>query len=295
MNIVLIHIGDKLPSYFWDCCEQVRRWYGGDIHVVIPRGEMQKNAIKRIGVHPVACENLMIHGLYKKFEKVCYLNGFWNVTLGRLFLLQILMMNYKLTDVVHIENDVLIYRDPEAHLFLFRKLGASSALMAPVGPNHASAAYMYVKDWQILNRLNRLFIEYFESGKESIREKFGKTDVNEMELMCYFQKHHLNVIHYLPITPTGQWSFDYAKFKSLFDGASAGQFIGGTQTDGPGWAGDHHYLGAELLKGKYQFVWADCNKGKVPYMCVSKNGQATLPLYIMNNLHIHSKKLIDFM
>jgi hypothetical protein len=161
--------------------------------------------------------------------------------------------------------------------------------MCPVGPRHASAAYMFVKNFQVMNKLNSLFIKYFEHGVPFIQQKLGSDDINEMTMMSHFAKQSRGVISYLPIMPEGVASNAYNRFKSCFDGASAGQFIGGTQSDGPGWAGQHHYLGVDLLKKKYSFEWRTENGLKIPFMKMGKKS------FRMNNLHIHCKRLKEFM
>jgi len=291
MNVVLIHIGNEVPPYFWQCAEQVRRWFGGNIHVVIPDRYSTMNVIRRIGLHPYPVERAIESKIYREFEKWCYLSGFWNVTLGRLFVLQELMAVKSLKDVVHIENDVLIYTNPDNYITQFRRLGNENVLLTPVGPEHASAAYMYCKNITMLNKLNSMFANYFIMGKSYIREMFGKTNINEMEMLAHFEKNY-RVIKYLPIVPIGNGSSTYNLFKSVFDGASAGQFIGGTQSDPPGWAGPHHWLGAELIKNRYAFVWDVENHKRVPFMILKTNPQHRIRV---NNLHIHSKNLKSYM
>ena len=287
MNIVQIHIGTDLPDYFWISVEQVRRFFPGNIHVVIPDKHVSDNAVRRIGVHPVACEYFYKNPFYERFLRSCSLEGFWNVTMGRLIMLQLLIMEKFLLNVVHIENDVLIYTNPEKFLPQFKAAAGSSVLLCPVGQNHASAAYLYARNFQAMNKLNSLFINYFERGSAYIKKYMGD-DVSEMTMMSHYHRDKRDIIKYLPIMPEGRGSENFGLFKSCFDGASAGQYIGGTQSDGPGWAGNHHYLGVELLKKKYSFEWRTENGIRIPFMRMGKH------TFRMNNLHIHSKKLKDF-
>lgn len=288
MNMVLIHIGESLPDYFWQSAEQARRFFPGHIHVILPEKYVSVNSIRRIGLHPVSCEKIFKNAFYKRFIKACTLESFWNVTMGRLIMLQILMMEKFLTDVVHIENDVLIYTNPLNHVQSFRQVAADTVLMCPVGQNHASAAYLYVKNFLVMNKLNALFINYFERGPEFIKKNLGN-EVSEMTMMAHFQRERRNIVRYLPIMPEGIGSENFKMFNSIFDGASAGQFVGGTQSDPPGWCGLHHYLGRDLLKHKYSFEWRKENNLRIPHMKMGKKS------YRMNNLHIHCKKLKEFM
>lgn len=288
MNIVLIHIGKELPAYFWQAAEQARRFFDGSIHVVIPDKDVSCNAVRRIGVHPYAYEYFLKNPFYKRFIAACTLQGFWNVTMGRLIILQLLMMEKFLLDVVHIENDVLIYTNPQKYLSSFRQCSNDSVLLCPVGFRHASAAYLYARNFQALNKLNTLFINYFERGSEFIKKHIGD-DINEMTMMAVFQRTKSNIIRYLPIMPEGPGSENFKMFNnSVFDGASAGQYIGGTQSDPPGWAGNHHYLGVDLKAKKYAFTWKKENNIRIPFMVQGKK------TFRVNNLHIHCKRLGDF-
>lgn len=287
MNIVLIHIGKELPDHFWTAVEQVRRFFCGNIHVVIPDSQVSSNEIKRIGVHPYPYERFLKNPLYKRFMSACTLQGFWNVTMGRLIILQLLMMEKFLLDVVHIENDVLIYADPNKYLSAFRQCAGDSVLLCPVGYNHASAAYMYVRTFTALNKLNTLLINYFERGAQFIEKNIG-LDVNEMTMIAVFERTKSNIIKYLPTMPEGPGSKNYRMFNSVFDGASAGQYIGGTQSDPPGWAGNHHYLGVDLKARKYSFQWKKENNIRIPFLVQGKK------TFRVNNLHIHCKRLKEF-
>jgi hypothetical protein len=274
-----------------DCLEQVRRFYPGDIHIIIPDKYVCKNFVKRIGVHPVAYESITGDPLYQEFQKRCFLDGFWNVTMARFIMLDVLMQRKGLIDVVHIENDVLIYNNPCNMLNEFRRVAGEKVLLTPVGDNYASGAYVYVRDIAPLRSLNDLFIEYMSKGKAFLKKILGTPDTTEMMLISYFYKHFENVINYLPIVPEGKGSNRFRIFNSLFDGASAGQYIGGTRSDGPGWTGKHHWLGKYLQQWKYSFEWRTNSAGlKVPFM-VDKKGRK----YQLNNLHIHCKDLKRYM
>lgn len=290
MNVVLIHIGQVIPDHMFDCMEQVRRFYSGNIHVIIPNKYVCKNFIKRIGVHPVAYESIFGDPLYQEFQEHCFLDNFWNVTMARFIMLDILMQRKNLSDVIHIENDVLIYNNPESMLFNFKRVAGDKVLLTPVGENYASGAYLFVNNVSSLRRLNELFIKYLSKGRSFLKKIIGTPDITEMMLLSYFYKHFDNIIGYLPIVPVGKGSSYFRIFGSLFDGASAGQFIGGTRSDGPGWTGQHHWLGRDIQNDKYSFEWKISGGMRIPFMVDSKK-----KLYRMNNLHIHCKDLKRWM
>ena len=295
MHVVLIHIGDNLPDYFWLACEQVRRFFPGQIHVIIPDKYVCSNSIQRIGLNPVATEHLMNTHTYRMFNQVCFLKGFWNVTMGRLFLLEELIKTKKLEEVIHIENDVLIYTNPGNLLNEFKMVSNKAVLLTPIDNIHMSAAYMYVENHVSLSMLNSRIVQYLQRGENGLRHEIGIRDINEMILLNHIWKKY-DLIKSLPITPRGKGNRSFTIFKSLFDGASYGQFLGGT--DGgknPGWISNSHWAGQLLKTNKYSFHWERLKNGcKIPYLLEHISKQNVLNWKI-NNLHIHSKNLRKFM
>jgi len=290
MNLVMVHIGDNLPPYFWDTCEQVRRFSGCKIHVVIPGNCLNQNAIQRIGVTATGWEELAKDEIYQNFEKKCYLHDFWKVTMGRLYILEILIRRRQLKHVVHIENDVLIYHDPNNLINEFKKVGKNSVLLTPVGDDYASAAYLYVKNHHPIANMNRVMLETLVKGKALSQKLFGTPDPTEMMIIAHLWKRYDNLIAYFPVFTEGKGSVNLQAFNSIFDGASLGQYVGGTNADPPGWTGQHHWAGKRLALGKHRVEFRNISHGRrVPYLFGGNKE------YRINNLHIHSKKVKEFM
>jgi len=290
MRVCLIHIGDKVPVWFFDCCEQVRRFFPGPIDVIIPDSCTTLNAIQRIGLNPIPVESLMTHEIYRTFKNNCYLEGFWNVTMGRLYLLEIYMRERRYKDIIHIENDVLIYQNPGNMLNEFKKLAGSKILLTPVGDQYATAAYAYIPHYAAISKINLLMTHLMQKGKDALSRIIGTPDINEMMLLAHIWKKHTNVIKYLPIAPSGNGSRNLQLFNSVFDGASIGQFLGGTHGEpGVSWTGSHHWAGDDLESGKYKISFVEHKGLQVPYITYGPK------VYRINNLHIHSKRLKEFM
>jgi hypothetical protein len=213
--------------------------------------------------------------------------------MGRLLVLQLVMGELKIEDVIHIENDVLIYSNPEGSLPDFKRFYPGVAI-CPVGPRYASAAFMYVSRGNRIDFVNSLFMAYFRRGKQYIADRINGTDITEMTMLCHFQQQSSQMIGYLPTFPSGPASRMLLPMQSLWDGASIGQFAGGTNADGPGWSGTHHYFGAAIAAGhKCSVNWIDTIKNpdyqkRIPVLSVDGKN------YHINNLHIHCKKLKDF-
>jgi hypothetical protein len=288
MQVVLIHIGDTIPDHFFDCAEQVRRFFPGDIHVVLPDKFTTLNAMSRIGLHPVPSESLTEDILYKEFKDNCYLKGFWNVTAARLVLLEILMRKKGLKEVIHIENDVLIYENPDNMLNEFKKYAGNMILINPVGDHHASAAYCFIPHIEAIAKVNGAMVHYFGKGKGWLEKIMGPA-VSEMKILCYMEKYE-NFIKYLPIVPEGKAGCGITMFKSVFDSATIGQHVDGTPWK-PGVSfhdKNSHWVAEDLEKGKYKVGFVEHKGLNVPFLTYGSK------VYRINNLHIHSKRLKRF-
>ena len=199
------------------------------------------------------------------------------------------MRQKNLTEVCHVENDVLIYSNIADILSELNLFSNGSVSLTPIGDDYASAAFMYVNNVDILAKLNCLMLSLMNRGKEYLTKLFNQ-GANEMLMLSHIYKTIPGVIKYLPIQPCGKGAQGLNLFNGIFDPASIGQFLGGTNSHPSGWYGkDHHWIGASLHKKLYSFEWKVENGIKVPYLAYRNRG------YKIHNLHIHSKRLKDFM
>jgi hypothetical protein len=121
--------------------------------------------------------------------------------------------------------------------------------------------------------------------------KFKVDMINEMSLLYIYSLHfNEKYLDFFPILPVGKYSKNLEVFNSIFDPASYGQFVGGTPKAAggalPGFLDNNHFIGNEMIKNrdKYAVIWDD----DIPYL------KYVNTLYRINNLHIHSKLLEDF-
>jgi len=122
-----------------------------------------------------------------------------------------------------------------------------------------------------------------ESGFTALQQRHGEWASEQRLVGC--SSH----IDYLPILPAGvaseAYSKHYEQFQAVFDPSSYGQYLGGTQSEPPGWFGVHHEIGRLLGEQRLDVVW----EHRRPFVVV--DGQR-VPIV---NLHIHSKKTAEFM
>jgi hypothetical protein len=233
-------------------------------------------------VHDVMIDDLVdFYNLCKKQFPSHYADSFWFITLIRLFVVYDYCVKNNINKFIHLEYDNLIYSD----LKVLDNL-KDSIYFTRVGKDFASAGFVYC------NNLNN-FKLFLECIKKIINkgENFVKTYIlpypmiSEMMMISLIKDHTKNIIDYLPILPNGMGSDNFDKLGVLFDGASYGQYIGGTNNgDGVGWAGNHHYVGKMIIDGELKIKF----ENHKPHAIIDGK------IFDILNLHIHSKELINY-
>ncbi len=281
--ISLIHIGDSLPEHFWTCLKQARKYFEGKITAIVPKSI---DDYAWSNTEFISWEDLAEDTIYKEMDQACFLNGFWKVTLMRLALLEIIMRRYNMTDVVHIENDVLLFQRPELMLEAFRKQAHNSVALTPIGKDYITAAYCFVPHIEAISKLNTIMKSLLVMGEEELKRRTSGQPVNEMTLLAFIYKEYRYVIKHLPIQPIGKAAGGITPFNSVFDPATYGQHLDGI----PGKPGEplydleRHWLAPDLKSGKKKIEWIL----KVPWLVAGSKK------YRINNIHVHSKRLEKF-
>ena len=211
-------------------------------------------------------------------------NDFWTITATRFIYIENCMRERMMINVVHFENDVLIYFDINKFKPQFRFY--PTLAITPGGPDKFITGFMVIKNYKELQYMTTHFISILKDhGVQGVKKQYNLDMVNEMTLMHAYNSDTSSIFP-LPTLPFGMWSSHFYLYKSIFDPASWGQFVGGT-TDGiPGAKPKDHYIGQLLLQHpEYTVIWKEEEKGKVPYF--KYDGEEVR----INNLHIHSKNL----
>ena len=189
----------------------------------------------------------------------------------RLIMLCAYVYRANLTDTVHIEADNIIYNGIDfSHIispggYGFGAVGQTIAAPGVLYFNDGKSAYNLL--FKIVKLLYKgLYFEYI-------------TDMNFLDLIRLYKKDH----SILPSLPVGEFSENLDKFKCLFDPASYGQYLGGTNNGHPEKHIElRHYIGPFLSNNIIQVGF-----DKKPF--VLYDGKH-IPLF---NLHMHNKAAID--
>jgi len=272
--LVLVHIGDHFPSYINECIEKVNSVSDTPIHVLLDRKHIP---LLRGRVTPFPLDGIHMDELHARFESMSILNdymrgGFWKFATKRFFYLYTHMKQQGLTDVFHIENDILIYMDFTEKLSLFQQKDMWCVLDSE---ERCIPSFVYIKNETILEKLLHTCIECSSKG------------LNDMQALAKFAQQN-STVGCLPIitnycSPLSEKFYQHAEaFGCLFDGACVGQYIGGV--DPRNNPGDTRGFINETTVFQCDKVTIEWREGK-PWL-------NSLPLM---NLHIHSKDLARWM
>jgi len=219
--------------------------------------------------------------LCKKGFPSFYRDPFWLLTLLRLYVVFLYCKKHNITKFIHLEYDNLIY----SNLNCLNKL-KPSIYFTRLGPYSGAAGFVYCNSLTQFEQFIQCIKQLLLKGETFVR-KFTRYDfLSEMIMIDLISTHKNNVIDYLPILPTAPGDDNFTELNSLFDCASYGQYLGGTNNgDKAGWYGLHQYIGQRIHDKSINIVL----ENKKPFVILPDKSKIAI-----NNLHIHSKKLEGF-
>jgi hypothetical protein len=212
-------------------------------------------------------------------------NGFWHHASARLFVLHSFMVNYRVGQVIHIENDVLIYYNCDETL--------TDALQ--------DKRQMYIP-FDSFER-NIASIVYIPDG-ETFGEILSHYDFNKNDMYNFSEiRKKTSLINTLPIfvsrgSDNNERAFvtnNWDKFGGyIFDAAAMGQYVGGV--DPRNIYGDTRGFVNETCIIKYneegEICWdTDTSGYRKPFLKI-KGTHTKVPIF---NLHIHCKNLMLYL
>lgn len=205
-------------------------------------------------------------------------NGFWMLSSLRLFVIYEFMKQYNIKNVIHLENDVLVYYNCEI-------------LLNYINPNKIYIPF----DCYARNIASIIYIPDAEIFK-TILNKYD-VNKNDMENFAILKK-ETKLIEIFPIFPQKNASTPEEQFVSensniipyIFDAAAMGQFLGGVDPrnisgNTVGFINETCIIKYNL----YNFKWITIDNINKPFLTIHNE---THPIF---NLHIHSKNLQKFM
>jgi hypothetical protein len=198
-------------------------------------------------------------------------NGFWRSCSKRFFYIYDYMKKFNKTNCFHVENDVMIYKNLSEISIPEEKI-----MLCMDSKHRCIPSIMYFPNYVLLEKA----LEKYNYGKNDM-ENFGDF-YNNNKLYC-------DVFPIINDT-TIYLGKNFHKYNAIFDTAAMGQYLGGV--DPRNISGDTRGFineTCEIDYSKYKFYWYKKNNLYVPHLEI--DGEL-IPIV---NLHIHSKRLHNFM
>jgi len=277
MEIVLVML-NTFQEYILDAIQCLRKF--NNHKIVVLTDCVMINIFQERNIKVVAVEGFMpSYKEYKQSLSNTYRDGFWQLASYRFKILQTYMRHHKKQSIVHIENDVLVYKN----LGELNLSNSNKILLTMDSKHRCIPGIMYIPNVETIDQC----INHFN------------TNLNDMENWgrCYNDLPHL--VDTLPIFTLDNSSSEladitknYNKFNCIFDAAAIGQYLGGV--DPRNAKGDTAgFINETCLinYSKYNISWKTDKISNMLAPFLQINSQ-DVPIV---NLHIHCKDLKKFM
>ncbi len=301
-SLLLTHVGSRdIPVYASDCVEQVRLFSDIPIYFICNR---KKEADKRLSdvCNMIYVEDLPVTKLHLAFFKKLSshrvrFDNFFQAALERFFVLYDAVTYLGLSDVVHMENDILVYEDLSVILNMLKDK-YSHVTVPRMNENDCMASLMYIPDAVSLKGFLEYVLDHvYEEGRNDMNLLAGYMSAEGLEPLpvtfkAYVSDHGLENKKGEK-APAGREEDYYRysdEFGGIFDAAAIGQFVGGTDrkpggvADNRGFINQASYVDPSLL----DIEWKKTDKGYVPFVR-SRDKE-----YRIFDLHIHCKELFKY-
>ena len=301
MNIILVHLGNKRFSHLKGTLNQLIYYKNKNIYLLAEKkvldylSKLKKfNKVKFFNFNDLKKNYFHVSFLKNTRLSQVESDGFWFKTVDRFFYLENFVKKKKLKNIIHIENDVLVFDNLKKYEKKFKNLFDIGLTF--LNFKNCVPGFMYFKNYESISKI----VQYIY-GKN--RFFFQKKNLTDMQLLANFYNEYKQKIKIgMFPTITEEIALDHAEdmlkikefyenFKQLniiFDACALGQIVDGL---------DKKY---HLHKGKYinkqniinpilfNVVFKKINNVKHPYL---KYKNTTIPIL---NLHMHSKNTKKF-
>ncbi len=300
-SIVFIHLGPVLPDYLPVAIEQARLFNREcPIYLVGNQAAFDKApSFVDESVQCVPSETLLRSVSHEQFCIRSTLDrssfeGFWTYTSERFFCLEELIRQFALTDVFHLENDVMLYADLGQLLPVFQRSYGGKIGATFDNETRCIPGFVYISEITPIASLVQLMAEKAETAindmymLQEFKNRYGDRYIKNLPIIApeYGQEFPLtNALGETTNDPDG-YSLHFDAFQSIFDAAALGQYLGGISPRNGGGALGFINESCLFNPGLLSFIWKEDPQGRQVPFIQGKGGA-----YRVNNLHIHSKNL----
>ena len=293
-TIILVHVGpSQLPSHLLETFEITCR-VAKKSRIVILANEKNRNHFNEINarlepdeacIQFVSIESIPQGQFTQKFQDTSVLDrafrgGFWFNASNRFFVLADYIEHAGIENIIHIENDYVLYFDPTDKINSFRTF---ADFAVPLDRIRAIPGMVWIKNAKAANSLAR-----------HISQNSHQDDMTSLGHFCV--KNNELVARPLPTIPygyatkkgldTNRYSEGVDLFGGIFDAAAIGQYIAGVHwMNDPGDTTFFVNESSDLNLSNFSFSWGIKNQIKHPTLSYENEKIAVL------GMHAHSKSL----
>jgi hypothetical protein len=295
LRIVLTHIGNPIPEYVKYSLEHLRRNNQCDVDFILDQehfNDQIKSMFQLWNINPVFSDE------FKQDPEIVELNektwikkkhplgppttyksqdNFWHLTMERLFYLSAYINSRKLENVLHIENDNVLFYNVESLTFDASKINC--VYRHHSGEDSTLFSFAIIPHYSMMLRLCKFMNLLVSAGEEKLQQVYGFDHISEMHLLTVYRK--CGNLTILPIMPNAYKDY-------VFDPFGYAAYIFGTNNfQPPGFYDTSDSIGRKLATLELTVEWD--KQSKTPF--VYCNGEK----YKIFNLHMHRKNIEDLL
>lgn len=294
--VVYCQLQNNLPECFWASLKKTREMWAGDIWLICPERERHYKKLDEYGVKRVSRETLT-SPLIDAYEKNTFFlsmyptwDGFWDNACRRFPYILALMEQQGIEEAFHVENDVAVYLDIEKMFADCRRVyGEQKIVFTPHEPNHLNCGFTYCGSQLPLRLFCESVVDYFKRGSDWFKHKYpGDPIINETLFTYVFASESPLFVGQFPALPTDP---EYQNLGFLVDPDGWGRWVDGVRYEpGKPYAADCHYIGHEIIAGRYDVGFHHTYEKRFVNPVVFDNSQE-MKEYLLATLHFNSKRV----
>ncbi len=290
IEILLVNIGN-FQEYILDNIIQLKLYNNHNITIITEKEFFEKypSDINIKLIDKDEFEQTKIQNFYNNTSlNKNFRNGFWINCFTRFFYINQYMNKYNKQNIIHIENDVLVYTNLDK---LFNNINLNENLYLIMDHiNRCIPGLLFIKNNIILEQILQI-INNDENDMVWLARSFleNKNNISNLPILhielnlCDTSKKEDNILI--------KFNKNYHLFNGIFDGAAIGQYLGGIDPKNTDKNDTSGFINESCLinYSNFNFRWIKMNGLWKPYLIDSYNNFIEI-----FNLHVHCKNLTSF-
>ena len=289
--VIYCQLQHDLPECLWSSLKKTRELWEGDIYLIAPARERAYKILKDLNIKVVAREEIK-HHLIDDYLKHTFFpalypewDGFWDNACKRFPYILALMEMFGIDEAFHVENDVVVYLDIEKMFKECKRVYGDKIVFTPHEYHHLNCGFTYFGSRPTI--FCEQIVNYFKRGVEWFRSAYPDDPIINETLFTYlFALESPQFVGKFPALPTDT---EYKDLGFLVDPDGWGRLVDGVRYEpGKPFVVERHYIGHEILAGRYNVQWgANIQSGKMVPVVTEKGKES---MFELATLHFNSKR-----